>query len=185
MARKVFLLVFLGLFAANLFAIDNSETSAAQNDKQGYVLLDRLVGMFQKMAATGTGGREKVEPALEGIMADAKKAYSEKQIDPVFFRSFNRLLMVIKLTIIEDNEGILGPLIEQEVGEFVADVKGIKIDVTGKKSIGFVADAIAQGILNLHIYLDTEKEREKLMQELEKKLEAEAKKVKKEKMNCE
>ncbi|GAI14316.1 unnamed protein product, partial [marine sediment metagenome] len=37
----------------------------------------------------------------------------------------------------------------------------------------------------LHIYLDTKKEREKLMEEWEKKFEAEAKKVKKEKMNCE
>ena len=128
--------------------------------------MDKVISTFKGMAEKGTGGREKVIPALEELMADAKKAKDQEQIDPVFFNRYNRLLMVMKLLLVEDEEGILRPVIEREVGDFVWDVEGIKLDGSGKKTIGFVSQAIADELVNLHLYLDNIEKK----QELRKKL---------------
>jgi hypothetical protein len=136
-------------------------------DKQaGYSLLDKVISTFKEMAEKGSGGREKVIPSLEEMMAVAKKAKDQEQIDPVFFNRYNRLLMIMKLVLVEDKEGILGPVIEREIGEFVWDVEGIKLEGSGKKTIGFVSQAIADELINLHLYLDNIEKK----QELRKKL---------------
>jgi len=121
------------------------------------------------MAEHGTGGREMVNTTIEKLMAEAKKAKEEGKIDPVFFRRYNRILMVMKLTITEDPEGILSSLIEKEVGGFVEDVCGEKVDIEGKGSIGKIAAAITEEIINLHLYLDNRKNRDKIMNEYIKK----------------
>lgn len=161
MARKISLLVFLGFFCMNL--------SAAEKD--GYVLLDKVVMTFQEMAESGSGGKDKVDNALEAIMADAKKAKAQGSIDPVFFKRFHRLLMILKLAVVESPEGILGPLVERELSEFVEDVKGEKLEIKGTKGIGTIAGATAEEIINLHLYLDNRKDRDKLMEEFTKKFE--------------
>jgi hypothetical protein len=140
---------------------DRAQPSGDERDKIGYELLDRYVSMFQKMAEKGTGGRDNVDKALQNMMQDVKKAMTEKNLDPVFFHRFTRLLMVTKLTIVEDQQGVFAGLIDQEVGAFVKDIRGVEAEVTGKKAIGVVADAIAQAVLELHIYLDTKKHRTK------------------------
>jgi hypothetical protein len=119
------------------------------------------------MAAKGSGGREKVIPALEEMMADAKRAKDQEQIDPVFFNRYNRLLMVMKLFLVEDEEGILGPVIEREIREFVWDVEGIKLDGAGEKNIGYVSEAIADELVNLHLYLDNIEKKKELKKKLE------------------
>jgi len=128
--------------------------------------LDKVISTFKGMAEKGTGGREKVIPALEEMMADAKKAKDQEQIDPVFFNRYNRLLMVMKLFLVEDEEGILKPVIEREVGEFVWDVEGIKLEGSGKKTIGFVSQAIADELVNLHLYLDNIEKKMELRKKL-------------------
>ena len=138
-------------------------------EKDGYVLLDKVVMTFQKMAESGSGGKDKVDNALEAIMADAKKAKTEGSIDSVFFKRFHRLLMILKLAIVESPEGILGPLVEKEISEFVEDVKGEDFYIKGKKGIGTLAAAAAEEIINLHLYLDHRKDRDKLMEEFTEK----------------
>lgn len=128
--------------------------------------MDKVISTFKGMAEKGTGGREKVIPALEEMMADAKKAKDQEQIDPVFFNRYNRLLMVMKLFLVEDEEGILKPVIEREVGEFVWDVEGIKLEGSGKKTIGFVSQAIADELVNLHLYLDNIEKKMELRKKL-------------------
>ena len=128
--------------------------------------MDKVISTFKGMAEKGTGGREKVIPALEEMMADAKKAKDQEQIDPVFFNRYNRLLMVMKLFLVEDEEGILRPVIEREVGDFVWDVEGIKLDGSGKKTIGFVSQAIADELVNLHLYLDNIEKKMELRKKL-------------------
>lgn len=129
--------------------------------------MDKVISTFKGMAERGTGGREKVLPALEEMMADAKKAKDQEQIDQVFFNRYNRLLMVMKLLLVEDEEGILGPVIEREIREFVWDVEGIKLDYTGKKTIGYVSEAIADELVNLHLYLDNIEKKKELRKKLE------------------
>ena len=61
-------------------------SAGTQNLKKeaGYALLDELVGTFRGMAQQGSGGKVKVDEALENIMAKAKKERAETRIDAVF-----------------------------------------------------------------------------------------------------
>jgi|Deesub1362B_J571_1020462.scaffolds.fasta_scaffold00671_12 hypothetical protein len=170
MYRKIIfiiLLISLFSFTYNSFA----------KEKAGYALLDKLNLGFKEMAEKGTGGWEEVSKFLQGLMVEAKKAKKEELIDPVFYRKYTRLLMILKLFVIPDKEGILTPLIERELSEFVEDVTGEKKEgLTGKSAIGIVASAVAEEILNLYLYLKTKKDRAELMKELEKKFGARPKK---------
>ncbi len=170
MVRKTLIWIFFGIFICNLCGGEVLQTLGERDESEqaGYALLDQVLGMFHEMAATGSGGKDKVEKGLDGIMATLKKEYAENRIDPVFFRGYQRLLRVIKLALVEDKEGIFGPLIQKEVGGFILETTGEEVDLK-TNSIGVVANAIAQGILSLHLYLDTKKDREKLMEELESK----------------
>ena len=168
MIQKISLvLLFIGLIVSSLPAYNDS---ARKDDEVGYALLQRIVTMFHEMAATGTGGRGKVDSALAALMADARQALSDKKIDNVFFYRFNRLLMFIKLTIVEDEQGILKPLIESEIERFVLDKTGEKINMQ-EGSIGIVAQAVAEGIIDLHLYLKTKPERVKILKDMEQKSE--------------
>lgn len=171
MVRKILIWFFLGTLICNLWGGEVFQTLGERNDSEqaSYVLLDQVIGMFQEMATTGSGGKEKVEKGLDSMMAALKKEYAENRIDPVFFRGYQRLLMVIKLALVEDQEGIFGPLIQKEVGGYILETTGEEVNLLKTKSIAAVANAIAQGILSLHLYLDTKKEREKLMEEMESK----------------
>lgn len=168
MAKKLVLLFSLLVFITGLWAIDNAGIYQNSKGDAGNVLLERLIGMFQTMATTGSGGKDKVSTEIEGIMAETKKAFSENKVDPYFFRHFHRILLVIKLTIVEDQQGILGSLIEREAEEFVSDMMGAQKG-RDASSIGVLAEALQQGILNLQLYLDTKDQREKLMEDWEKK----------------
>ena len=152
-------------------------------DEAAYALLDKLVLSFKDMAERGTGG-EAVSNALNEIMAAAKKTESQGQIDPVFSRRFKQILVILKLAITEDKEGILEPVIEREIEEFVKDVFGetrADVDKKGKPVIGIgqVAGAVAEEILNLRIYLDTKEEKMKLMEEYKKQFSTTKKKKEK------
>lgn len=178
MAKKFVLYFSLLIFVAGLWAIDDAGITQNSKSDSGNVLLERLMGMFQTMAATGSGGRDKVNPEIEDIMSETKEAFSENKIDPYFFRHFHRILLVIKLTIVEDQQGILGPLIERKAEDFVSDMMGAQKG-RDASSIGVLAEALQQGILNLQLYLDTKDMRQKLLADWEKKFNPAEKKAKK------
>ena len=140
-------------------------------DTTGTALLDKYVLSFKGMAEKGTGGREIISESLAEMMAEAKKASAEDKIDPVFFRRYRRLLMVTKLAIVEDREGILGDLIQQEVGGFIADKIGEWIDLQKDEQparIGAIADALANEVLDLHLYLENKEKKAKMMEDFYK-----------------
>lgn len=100
-------------------------------------------------------------------MAELKKARAEKQIDSVFFKRYKRILVILKLTILDttyDTEGILDSLIAKELKEFIVDVTGAdeQLPPPEHRGIGAVAGALFEEVLNLYIYLDGKKDREKL-----------------------
>jgi len=143
--------------------------SSAAKDEAAYALLDKLVFAFKNMADKGTGGSNVVNKVLSEIMAETKKAEAQKQLDPVFFRRYRRMLIIIKLMITEDAEGILEPLIERDIREFVLDIYGEEaVYKEGKLGIGVIAGALAEEILNLKMYLDTKEQRAKLFEEYKK-----------------
>jgi hypothetical protein len=151
MIRKFFLMGCLCVFSLNLVAAD----------KAGYVLLDTYVTLFKNMAATGSGGLEQVDRAFQDMMAQAKKAKNDGTINLIFYKRFTRLLTVFKLSIIPDPQIILGPIVDKEISKFIEDITGEE-RVEGK-GIGQFANAIAQELINLRLYLDTQQQRVELM----------------------
>ena len=169
MIRKVFHFVLISLFFVSISVADSTESSTLKDRDEGYVLLEKIIVTFRVMAEQGAGGVEKVDEALKQMMADAIEANTESKIDPVFFRRYNRVLMVLKLVMVEDRTGILGSLVGQEVGRFVEDVRGLRGELTGAKGIANVAEAITEEVINLHLYLENKERKKKLRAEIEKK----------------
>jgi len=162
-------LLILGILGLGLAPAADSIPREGDSDRVGYDLLDRLVEMFRGMAASGTGGRQQVDENLDSFMGEARAALEKKAIDPVFFHRYRQMLSMIKLFIVEDDKGILEPLIEREGRQFVAYTTGAVLAPDEKMPIGIIADAIAHGIIDLHFYLKTREAREKMRQEWDKR----------------
>jgi len=156
------------IIALGLFVLIASSAYLPAKEEAGHLLLDKLTEAFRQMAESGSGGREGVTKALQTLMIEARQAKDQREIDPVFFAGYIRVLQILRLATIEDPAGILAPLTEKEIKSFIEDVKGEEPDFT-KNKIGQTAEAIAEEIINLHLYLDTKKERTKLWKEYEKK----------------
>jgi hypothetical protein len=144
--------------------------------KVGYALLDALGQKFYEMAMIGTGGVEKVTGAVQKFMADARKAKEQNQIDGVFFARYARILAIIKVAVAPDPDGILVPLFNNELGRFVREVLGEEYKPSDPQAIGQIANAIADEIINLHLYLDDMETKEKLRKAWDEKFSVPAKK---------
>jgi hypothetical protein len=174
MPKKIFSLFILILLAIPLVADDPGAVPV--DKKVGYALLDAIAQTFQEMAMTGTGGVEKVTQAVHQFMVDARKAKEQKQIDDIFFVRYQRILAIIKLAVAPDPEGILVPIFDQELARFVREVLGEDWKGSGPAAIGQVANAIADEIINLHLYLDNIETKEKLRKAWDEKMSAPAEK---------
>jgi hypothetical protein len=140
------------------------ETAALK--KGGYALLDMYIQSFQEMARQGTtmGG---LEANLQTIAAEAIKAKEAGEINLVFYSRLARILALTKLIIQPDRGSLLGPIVVREIADFVEDVTGeSSLTRTGGVAIGQVANAIAEELINLQLYLDTLDKREALRKKL-------------------
>jgi hypothetical protein len=168
MCKKFACLLVLILVSACLFAQESG--GAPMNKDVGYALLDAVGQTFHEMAVSGTGGVEKVTGAVLKLMADARKARDQNQIDAVFFARYRRILAIIKLAVAPDPQGILVPMLNEEFARFVYGVLGEEYKVSGPEAIGQVANAIADELINLHLYLDNIETKEKLRQAWDEKM---------------
>lgn len=133
----------------------------------GTTLLDLFIDSLRDMARPGTP-LEDIEKGLQEVMIAANKAREAKAIDPVFFVRFNRMLAVTKLVSVPDPGGILAPVIEVVLGAFVEDMTGRSFrEGKGPEAVNMVANALAQEIINLQIYLDTLDQRQALQKKID------------------
>lgn len=154
------------ILALNLSAM---EGGAAAMKKAGYTLLDMYVKSFQEMAAQGTS-LEELEKNLQTMAAEAKKAKEAGEINLVFYSRYARILAMTKLLVQPDQGNILIPVIDREVTDFLLDITGeepIAYKAGGRPAIGQVANALAEEIINLQIYLDTLDKREAMRKKLD------------------
>jgi hypothetical protein len=178
MSKKLGMILLAGLIGAgfsmaapSLGATENARATASPTPVQaGYALLDQFVDTFHQVATEGTGSLLAVEERLQAIMALARKDKDGGKITPAFFARFNRLLAVTKLVMAPDEGGILVPVIGRTLEDFVGDMTGESLaEKGGPKAIGAVANAIAEEIVNLQIYLDTLDKREALRKKLDER----------------
>ena len=171
MLRKLMCFAFLAALAGPIFA----EDLAAIDKKAGYALLDAISQAFYDMATNTmvSGSKEnavmQIEKLLSKSIVDAKAAKEQKQIDPVFYVRYIRLLSTIKLVMAPDEQGILTPVINRELGQFIEDVLGEEFKSSGPESINQVANAIADEIINLQLQLDNLEKKEALRKAWDKK----------------
>ena len=178
MFRKFRTILLVGLFIAGA-SITAEHVAAAEDSRAivssapsqaGYALLDQFVDTFHQIATEGKGGLWAVEERLQAMMAEARKDKDAGTVTPAFFARFNRLLAVTKLIMAPDQGGILVPVIGRTIEEFVADVTGESLaEKGGPKAIGAVANAIAEEIVNLQIYLDTLDKREAIRKKIDQR----------------
>jgi hypothetical protein len=152
---------FLGLGLAAM------EDGPAAPKKGGYALIDMYIRSFQAMAAQGTTV-EGFESSLQAVASEAKKAKDAGEVDQVFHCRFARVLALTKLIIKPDPASILMPVIDREIADFLKDVMGEDVAArTGPVAVGQVANAIAEELINLQIYLDTLDKREAMRKKLD------------------
>ncbi len=151
-------LLGISLLAVGLSAM---EGSPAAPKKGGYTLLDMYIKSFQEMATQGTSV-EGLEKNLQAMAAETIKAKDAGEINLVFYARFTRVLALTKLIIKPDPGSLLMPVIDREVADFLMDVTGERVvpPLQGSAAIGQVANAFAEELINLQIYLDTLDKRE-------------------------
>lgn len=167
MKRSLGPVIAICAIALHLAAV---EVSPAPATKAGYLLLDQYVKSFQEMATHGSGSGV-LETNLQKMAADTKTAKEKGEIDQVFYAHFSRILAMTKLFVKPDPGNILKPVIDREAANFVRDVTG-EDPVTGggAPAIGQVANALAEEIVNLQIYLDTLDKRVSIRQKLDERI---------------
>lgn len=164
--KGIWVAILVGLWAMNLSALDDD---AAQAKRAGYALLDVYVKSFQEMAAQGSSGAD-LENRLRAMAADAKKAKEAGEINLVFYSRYARILAITKLLVQPYQGNILIPVIDREVTDFLLDITGeepIAYKSGGPPAVGQVANALAEEIVNLQIYLDTLDKREAMRKKLD------------------
>jgi len=153
---------------------DSNRASAAT----GTALLDLFIDHLRDMAQRGTP--EAIETRLQELMTAANKARTAKTIDAVFFSRFNRMLAITKLVSTPDSSGILAPVIDSELSDFVQDKLGHagfrEEGGKGPKAINYVATALAEEIIDLQIYLDNLGRRQFLQRKIDERMSTPAKK---------
>jgi hypothetical protein len=126
--------------------------SGLASDRAGYVLVDKLVVLFNNMASSPDVSYDQINTPITEMMMLAKKAKAEQRIDQQFFDRYTRILRVIKLVIIEDKAEILKPISGPECASFVKDVTGKAAE--GDANLAVTAQAISKELENLKKYLD-------------------------------
>jgi hypothetical protein len=174
-----------GTLKAETSAVVASEAAQAQLKEApkasavaGAALLDLFIDNLREMTRQGTP--DSLDKRLQEMMIAAKNSRETNTIDGVFFRRFNRVLAVTKLVAVPDSTGILAPVIEDVLSDFVQDMLGHsgfrESGGKGPKAINYVAMALREEIINLQLYLDTTKDREALQKKIDQKMSAAPKK---------
>ncbi len=159
MAKRIFILVLLLIMSISLTA----------QDKDGKVLIDKLNLMFKNAAESAKVSEAEYAAGLEGLYAEAIKERDQNQIDPLFFKRYHRVLVVLRLIVMPGKKGVLSPVFDKELVGFVEDINGVKIEIADKAAIGGVVTAVTNEIMNLYLYPDSLKARAKLLKEFERK----------------
>jgi len=153
-----------------------AEDGPAAPKKAGYELIDMYIRGFQAMASQGTKA-EGLESTLRTVAAAANDAKEAAKVDQVFYSRFARILALTKLIIAPDPGNLLRPVIDREIADLLMDVTGEAVAAsTGPVAVGRVANAIAEELVNLQIYLDTLDKREAMRKKLDESMAAPAKK---------
>lgn len=174
-AITLYILIILFIFCLNLNSYSSSLPPAEEN--AGYALLDSLLVAFKELADQREAVMERINTSLGEMAREAQRAKAQGQIDAVFFKRFQRILVVIKcLTtpIVKDENGwFIKSLYFGAISKFVEDIEEEKFDIEKvghNEAINKFTLAVSHEIIELRIYLDNKEKREKLIEEYQELL---------------
>ena len=169
------IIILLFIFCLNLNSCSSSLPPAEEN--AGYALLDSLLVAFKELAEQREAVMERTNTALGEMAREAQRAETQGQIDSVFFKRFQRILVVIKCVITpiaKDEEGwFVKSLYFEALEKFIEDIEGepFNIEKSGHNVvINKFTQAVSNEIIDLRIYLDNKEKREKLIEEYQELL---------------
>ncbi|MCX6555993.1 MAG: hypothetical protein NTW95_00940 [Candidatus Aminicenantes bacterium] len=130
---------------------------AAQEAHPAVKLITDVNALFEKMSQTMVSEPEGAA-VLDTVMEAATELRAANRIDAAFLKRFQRILLVIRLSLITDRSGILKTLVFQEMAGFVKDVSGEKFDPEGPATaqIGMFSKAVDTELMNLYGLVRTE-----------------------------
>jgi hypothetical protein len=158
MRLKIILIIPLLLMGHFLFSQKGEKDSSINNT--GYLLLDGIVTTFEKYQKNGSQDTDKkINESIDYFLTKAKQAKEFGEIDVEFFSRYQRILLVIKLSIMlqkekgdQNEERVLNSLIFEEIKKF--DSYNKKAEQTDDKKVETIAKALATEFLSLRYYLD-------------------------------
>lgn len=133
----------------NATADVGGQQQPAPTVSQSVVLLDRFEAFFRNAPKTGAAGYDSIQPVFSELMRMARQALADHQIDQQFFDRYARVLRVMLLASISDQEEILKPVTNPEFISFIRDVLGKNVDGPAKAPLGDFSNAVATEITNL------------------------------------
>jgi len=170
MFKKYVLALALVILTSGPASVPGNNVKTAAEEEAGFAMLTSLVASFNSLAQAGSGGYELVNQLVQERMKELKSARQQNQIDPIFYRRYHKMLVAIKLVIMDldyDSEGILNDHVGDFLTAYIYEISGEIPDLPPRehRGLGAVAGAIAEEILNLHLYLEGKKDRARLMEE--------------------
>lgn len=159
--QKFFALGLIGMLGLTLSTSANS--APTQADQTGYQLLERLVQVMVK--AVAPGGTEDINQGIILLAKELKTAREAKRMDDLFAIRYSRLLSVIRQAVLKDPEVLYWPMYRYSMVDFIEERTGwipdwkellFIVNDHGGSGIGlaFLADAIMNEVVSLHIHLD-------------------------------
>lgn len=120
----------------------------------GEILLDKLSAMFESFGA-GTLQQAVAFKTLDGLEAEAAKAFKESKIPKFFFDRYGRLLKFVRLLMTTPSTDAEKAMADKEIGRFVEDILGETWDPEASAStqIRQCAEAVAGELTSLELDL--------------------------------
>ncbi len=158
--------IVFGMAAVLILAV-SARGSGPQTAREaaGIQLLERLISCVVQGAAPG-GKAADIGPEIIALAKELKAAQAAKTVDDLFAVRYSRLLSAVRQALLMDPEVLYWPMYRSAMLDFVEertgkrpewkDVLFIVNDHGGAGvGLGFIADAVMNEVVSLHIYLET------------------------------
>jgi len=155
-------MIAIVVFASTLSGVAEQAPTAA---KEGYLFLERLVGLVVKAAAPGSANPD-IASEIVGLAKEFKAAHAAKRVDDLFAVRYLRILSAVRQAILMDPEVLLWPMYRRTMIDFIEERTGkipewkdllfIVNDHGGAGiGLGMIAEAVISEVVSLHLYLET------------------------------
>jgi len=123
-------------------------------DKELYSLVNDVIQKFKDISVSGKIDHKAFNLFITEYLVKAKKLKKEGKIDAHFFNRYRQILGVLLLTITNNPEGILNPILRDTLEKFeTLDEYILLPEKSISNNLASVASVISKELIDLHLYL--------------------------------